>query len=182
MNEEKFKVSDRAERDTSPAVADLLRLKRHERPEPESWEDFQREFRRRAMESVVTESVRSGRWQRILLRWFAPAFGLGAVAATFLIFTGGALVDLPNATNPNAGVASVKAESVMTQVSPEVAESRGGEFVDGALTLTLGEDADGVETGFLGKSLRYASEDIFEESALTLLASDTDGPVLPVTF
>ena len=105
MNEEKFKVSDRAERDTSPAVADLLRLKRHERPEPESWEDFQREFRRRAMESVVTESVRSGRWQRILLRWFAPAFGLGAVAATFLIFTGGALVDLPNATNPNAGVA-----------------------------------------------------------------------------
>ena len=182
MNKKKLNKENRAEEGKAPTVEDLLRLKRYEHPEPESWESFQNAFRRRAMESVVTESVQSERWQRILLRWFAPAFGFGAVATIFLVFSGGNLMDHADAANSDIDVTSQEVETVIAKVSPEVAESRGGEFVDGALALSFGEDAGGVETGFLGKSLRYASEDIFEESALTLLVSETDGLVLPVTF
>ena len=91
-------------------------------------------------------------------------------------------MDHTDAANSDTDVTSEEVGTVIAKVSSEVAESRGGEFVDGALALSFGEEADGVETGFLGKSLRYASEDIFEESALTLLVSKTDGLVMPVTF
>ena len=182
MNEKNLNKVNLPEEGKVPTVEELLRLKRHERPEPESWESFQNSFRRRAMESVVAESVQSGRWQRILLRWFAPALGFSAVAAIVLAFGGGILVDHTDVANSDTDMTSEEVESVIPKVSPEVAESRGGEFVDGALTFTLGEDADGVETGFLGKSLRYTSEDVFEESALTLFASETDVLVLPATF
>ena len=91
-------------------------------------------------------------------------------------------MDHTDVANSDTDMTSEEVESVIPKVSPEAAESRGGEFVDGALVLTLGEDADGVETGFLGKSLRYTSEDVFEESALTLFASEKDVLVLPATF
>ena len=62
MNEVKFK----SEEEHKPlAVEDLLRLKRFEQPEPDSWDDFQSEFRRRAMESVVIDPVESGAWRRM---------------------------------------------------------------------------------------------------------------------
>jgi hypothetical protein len=182
VNEVKFK----SEEDHKPlAVEDLLRLKRFEQPEPDSWDDFQTEFRRRAMESVVIEPVESGAWRRIALKWFAPTFGMGAIAAALLIFAGGPLledssealtVDVPQ-------IASGNVDDPLLQVSSAVAESRGGEFVDGAIALTFSDEAEGVVTGFMGKSIRFASEDAtFEESALTLYASDSEQPVHPVTF
>ncbi len=58
-----------------------------------------------------------------------------------------------------------------------------GEFVDGAIALTFSDEAEGVVTRFMGKSIRFASEDAtFEESSLTLYASDPEQPVHPVTF
>ena len=181
MNEVKFK----SEEEHKPlAVEDLLRLKRFEQPEPDSWDDFQSEFRRRAMESVVIDPVESGAWRRIALKWFAPTFGLGAIAAALLIFTGGPLLDTTEGLTNNAPqIASENMGNPLLQVSSAVAESRGGEFVDGAIALTFSDEAEGVVTGFMGKSIRFASEDAtFEESALTLYASDSEQPVHPVTF
>ena len=181
MNQVKFK----SEEEHKPlTVEDLLRLKRFEQPEPDSWDDFQTEFRRRAMESVVIEPVESGAWRRIALKWFAPTFGMGAIAAALLIFTGGPLLDPTDALTVNAPqIASKNMGDPLLLVSPAVAESRGGEFVDGAIALTFSDDLDGVVTGFMGKSIRFASEDAtFEEFALTLYASDSDQPVHLVTF
>ena len=184
MNQVKFKSEEKNEHKPL-TVEDLLHLKRFEQPESDSWDDFQTEFRRRAMESVVVEPVESGAWRRIALRWFAPTFGMGAIAAALLIFTGGPLLDDPNAAltvNPPQ-LASGNIDDRLLQVSTAVAESRGGEFVDGAIALTFSDDLDGVVTGFMGKSLRFASADAtFEESALTLYASDSDQQVNPVTF
>ncbi len=181
MNEVKFK----SEEEHKPlAVEDLLRLKRFEQPEPESWDDFQSEFRRRAMESVVIDPVESGAWRRIALKWFAPTFGMGAIAAALLIFTGGPLLDTTEGLTVNAPlIASENMGNPLLQVSSAVAESRGGEFVDGAIALTFSDEAEGVVTGFMGKSIRFASEDAtFEESSLTLYASDPEQLVHPVTF
>lgn len=184
MNQVKF-TSEEMNEHKPLTVEDLLHLKRFEQPEPDSWDDFQTEFRRRAMESVVLEPVESGVWRRIALRWFAPTFGMGAIAAALLIFTGGSLLDDPNVAltvNPPQ-LASGNIDDRLLQVSTAVAESLGGEFVDGAIALTFSDDLDGVVTGFMGKSLRFASEDAtFEEFALTLYASDSDQPVHPVTF
>ena len=183
MNQDELNNEKPIEEEQFPSMEDLLRLKRHERPEPESWESFQHEFRRRAIESVVNESARFGRWQRFLLQWFAPALGLGAMAAAFLIFGGGIFGSHSGSPVSQTGVVSQESHVKIDKVSSEVAESRGGEFVDGAIALSVGEDADGVETSFLGKSLRYSSKDaVFEESALTLLSSKPDQPILPVTF
>ena len=181
MNEVKFK----SEEEHKPlAVEDLLRLKRFEQPEPESWDDFQSEFRRRAMESVVIDPVESGAWRRIALKWFAPTFGMGAIAAALLIFTGGPLLETTEVLTVNAPlIASENMGNPLLQVSSAVAESRGGEFVDGAIALTFSDEAEGVVTGFMGKSIRFASEDAtFEESSLTLYASDPEQLVHPVTF
>ena len=181
VNEVKFK----SEEEHKPlAVEDLLRLKRFEQPEPDSWDDFQTEFRRRAMESVVIEPVESGAWRRIALKWFAPTFGMGAIAAALLIFTGGPLLDTTEGLTVNAPqIASENMGDPLLQVSSAVAESRGGEFVDGAIALTFSDEAEGVVTGFMGKSIRFASEDAtFEESSLTMYASDPEQPVHPVTF
>ena len=167
------------------SLEDLLRIKRFEQPEPDSWDGFQTEFRRRAMESVVVEPVESGAWRRIALRWFAPTFGMGAVAAALLIFTGGPILDERSvALNVNAvQISSGNAVDPFLQVSSAVAESRGGEFVDGAIALTFREEIDGVVTGFTGKSIRFTSADAtFEESALTLFLPDSDEQVNPVTF
>ena len=180
MNEVKFK----SEEEHKPlAVEDLLRLKRFEQPEPDSWDDFQTEFRRRAMESVVIEPVESGAWRRIALKWFAPTFGMGAIAAALLIFTGGPLLDTTEGLTVTPQTAPENMGDPLLQVSSAVAESRGGEFVDGAIALTFSDETEGVVTGFMGKSIRFASEDAtFEESALTLYASDSEQPVHPVTF
>ena len=138
-----------------------------------------------AIGRVVIEPVESGAWRRIALRWFAPTFGMGAIVAALLIFAGGPLledsseastVDVPQIASGNVG-------DPLLQVSSAVAESRGGEFVDGAISLTFSDETEGVATGFMGKSIRFASEDAtFEESALTLYASDSEQPVHPVTF
>ncbi len=181
MNQVKFK----SEEEQKPlTVEDLLHLKRFEQPEPDFWDDFQSEFRRRAMESVVIEPVESGVWRRIALKWFAPTFGMGAIAAALLIFTGGPLFDPTDALSVNVPqIASQNMGNPLLLVSSAVAESRGGEFVDGAIALTFNDDVDGVVTGFMGKSIRFASEDAtFEEFALTLYASDSEQPVHPVTF
>lgn len=181
MNQVKFK----SEEEHKPlTVEDLLHLKRFEQPEPDSWDDFQTEFRRRAMESVVIEPVESGAWRRIALKWFAPTFGMGAIAAALLIFTGGPLLDPTDALTVNAPqIASKNMGDPLLLVSPAVAESRGGEFVDGAIALTFSDEVEGVVTGFMGKSIRFASADAtFEESVLTLYASDSEQPVHPVTF
>lgn len=183
MNQMKFKTEEDPK---SLTVEDLIHLKRFEQPEPDSWDDFQAEFRRRAMESVVIEPVESGTWRRIVLRWLVPTFGMGAIAAAVLIFTGVPLlddsskaltVDVPQIASGNANVSLI-------QVSPAVAESRGGEFVDGAIVLTYSDEVDGVVTGFMGKSIRFASEDdsTFEESTLSLYSSGAEQPVHPVTF
>jgi hypothetical protein len=136
------------------------------------------------MESVVIEPVESGAWLRIALKWFAPTFGMGAIAAALLIFTGGPLLDSTDALTVNAPlIASQNMGDPLLLVSPSVAESRGGEFVDGAIALTFSDDVEGVVTGFMGKSIRFASTDAtFEESVLTLYASDSKQPVHPVTF
>ena len=181
MNQVKFK----SEEEHKPlTVEDLLHLKRFEQPEPDFWDDFQSEFRRRAMESVVIEPVESGTWRRIALKWFAPTFGMGAIAAALLIFTGGPLLDPTDALTVNAPlIASQNIGDPLLLVSPAVAESRGGEFVDGAIALTFSDEVEGVVTGFMGKSIRFASADAtFEESVLTLYASDSKQPVHPVTF
>ena len=181
MNQVKFK----SEEEHKPlTVEDLLHLKRFEQPEPDFWDDFQSEFRRRAMESVVIEPVESGTWRRIALKWFAPTFGMGAIAAALLIFTGGPLLDPTDGLTVNAPlIASQNIGDPLLLVSPAVAESRGGEFVDGAIALTFSDDVEGVVTGFMGKSIRFASADAtFEESVLTLYASDSKQPVHPVTF
>ena len=184
MKQGKFKSEEKNEHKPL-TVEDLLHIKRFEQPEPDSWDDFQAEFRRRAMESFVVEPVESGVWRRIALRWFAPTFGMGAIAAALVIFTGGPPLDDTNAAltvNPPQ-LASGNIDDRLLQVSSAVAESRGGEFVDGAIALTFSDDLDGVVTGFMGKSIRFASEDAtFEESTLTLFASDSDQPVHPVTF
>ena len=182
MNQKKSKFEENKEQ---ISLEDLLHFKRFEKPKPDSWDDFQTEFRRRAMESVVVEPVESGTWRRIALRWFVPTFGMGAVAAALLIFTGGPLLDDPNAASTVNAVllSSGNVGDPFLQVSPAVAESRGGEFVDGAIALTFREDIDGVVTGFMGKSIRFASADAtFEESVLTLYASDSDQQVNSVTF
>ncbi|MDE0577346.1 MAG: hypothetical protein OSB39_10395 [Opitutales bacterium] len=181
MNQVKFK----SEEEHKPlTVEDLLHLKRFEQPEPDFWDDFQSEFRRRAMESVVIEPVESGTWRRIALKWFAPTFGMGAIAAALLIFTGGPLLDSTDALTVNAPlITSPHMGDPLLLVSPAVAESRGGEFVDGAIALTFSDEVEGVVTGFMGKSIRFASADAtFEESVLTLYASDSEQPVHPVTF
>jgi len=182
VNQAKFK----SEEEHKPlTVEDLLHLKRFEQPEPDSWDDFQAEFRRRAMESVVIEPVESGAWRRIALRWFAPTFGMGAIAAALLIFTGGPFLDdsTEALTVDAPKIASGNVGNPLPQVSSAVAESRGGEFVDGAIALTFSDEAEGVVTGFMGKSIRFASEDAtFEESVLTLYAPDAEQPVYPVTF
>lgn len=182
MNQKKSNSEDNIEQ---ISLEDLLRIKRFEQPEPDSWDGFQTEFRRRAMESVVVEPVESGTWRCIALRWFAPTFGMGAVAAALIIFTGGPLIDEPNAAL-TVNAVQISSENVgdpFLQVSSAVAESRGGEFVDGAIALTFREDVEGVVTGFMGKSIRFASADAtFEESALTLYSSDSDQQVNPVTF
>ena len=182
MNQKKSKFEENKEQ---ISLEDLLHFKRFEKPKLDSWDDFQTEFRRRAMESVVVEPVESGTWRRIALRWFVPTFGMGAVAAALLIFTGGPLLDDPNAASTVNAVllSSGNVGDPFLQVSPAVAESRGGEFVDGAIALTFREDIDGVVTGFMGKSIRFASADAtFEESVLTLYASDSDQQVNSVTF
>ena len=183
MNQDYEKNKRSEESGNSPSLEELLKLKRHEVPEADSWEDFQIEFRRRAMESVVSHSVRLGRWQRAFLYWIAPAFGLGALTAAFLFFVGPSpIFDVePSASG---SVASIQTEtSGYEKVSAQVAESRGGEFVDGAIAFSVEEESEGVETGFLGKSLRYSSENaVFEESALTILSSQAEEPVAPVTF
>jgi hypothetical protein len=166
------------------AVEDLLHLKRFEQPKPDSWDDFQTEFRRRAMESVVIEPVESGTWRSIALKWFAPTFGMGAIAAALLIFTGGPLLDSTEGLTINAPqIVSENMGAPFLQVSSAVAESRGGEFVDGTIDLTFSNETEGVVTGFMGKSIRFASEDAtFGESAFTLYASDSEQPAHPVTF
>ena len=165
-------------------VEDLLRLKRFEQPNPDSWDGFQAEFRRKAMESVVVEPVESGTWRRIVLRWFAPTFGMGAIAAALLIFTGGSLIDSNKSLTSNSSqIALGNDADTLLQVSSAVAESRDGEFVDGAIELTFADDVDGVVTGFMGKSIRFASDEAtFEESTLPLFASDSVQQVNPVTF
>jgi hypothetical protein len=183
VNKVKFK-SEEINEQKPLTVEDLLHIKRFEQPEPDSWNDFQSEFRRRAMESVVIEPVESGVWRRIALKWLAPTFGMGAIAAALLIFTGGPLLDSTDALTVNAPqLALGNVVEPLLLVSSAVAESRGGEFVDGAIALTFSDEADGVVTGFMGKSIRFASEDTtFEESALTLYAADSEQPVHPVTF
>jgi hypothetical protein len=183
VNKVKFK-SEEINEQKPLTVEDLLHLKRFEHPEPDSWNDFQLEFRRRAMESVVIEPVESGVWRRIALKWLAPTFGMGAIAAALLIFTGGPLLDSTDALTVNAPqLALVNVVEPLLLVSSAVAESRGGEFVDGAIALTFSDEVDGVVTGFMGKSIRFASEDTtFEESALTLYAADSEQSVNPVTF
>lgn len=168
------------------SVEELLRVKRHECPEPEFWDGFQTELRRRTLESVAVDSGEEGRWRRHLLRWFVPAFGLGAVAATLLFFfSPGGFVD----NESQGGGEAVAADSTLTEesvalVSLEVAESRGAEFSEGAIKLTVEDEADGVKTEFLGKSLRYelTEEVIFEDAAYTLLPSQSDEPARPITF
>ena len=126
MNQDYEKNKRSEESGNSPSLEELLKLKRHEVPEADSWEDFQIEFRRRAMESVGSHSVRLGRWQRAFLYWIAPAFGLGALTAAFLFFVGPSpIFDVePSASG---SVASIQAEtSDYEKVSAQVAESRGG--------------------------------------------------------
>ena len=175
-------------RDSSPetTVEELLRVKRHERPDPEFWDGFQAELRRRTLESVAVESGDEGRWRRHLLRWFVPAFSLGAVAATFLFFFGPKewVETDPKGTGEAARAAPAQVEESAPIVSLEVAESRGAEFANGAIELSVEEEVDGVKTEYLGKSLRYefTEEVIFEDAAYTLLPSQTDEPARPVTF
>jgi hypothetical protein len=91
--------------DKRVTLEDLLKLKRHERPDPAYWERFQRELHEKTLRSLVkTTAVSPSGLRAFLCRWH-PALPLTSAAAFVLLlaFSQG-IIHLPTA--PSAFEAS----------------------------------------------------------------------------
>lgn len=89
-------------------VEELLKLKKHEKPEPEFWEKFDQGLRRKSMEALVKEDASF--WQRI---WERKGFQQVAVATAF------AFCAVPT----YMGVQSFYAESQATDTTFQMAQA-----------------------------------------------------------
>lgn len=79
---------------TSVTLEQLLHVKRAERPAPAFWEEFDREFRRRQLASVVIAQPWHARLARIALATLRRAAPVGAAAAA--VFAGFLALDRSN--------------------------------------------------------------------------------------
>jgi hypothetical protein len=93
----------------------LLAVKRAERPTREFWEDFDREFQRRRLATMVQVSpwyVRLGRGATRVARWAAPVAAAAASLAVFFHFSGPETAERP--ASETAQLADASSEPTYT--------------------------------------------------------------------
>lgn len=163
------------ERGNEPRVTlpELLRLKRHERPPAEFWEDFDVLLKERAFQSVVRKkSWVSGFSASFFNAWtLRLSAGLAALALVAMYFIS------PAEETTVVGQEVVSSSLLVTDVATVVLvvpieASDEVEFIDGALTLSDSGPAE-FDIAFPTNDLRVASSDSVtyaEESLTTLLA------------
>ncbi|MEM7673474.1 MAG: hypothetical protein AAF212_09055 [Verrucomicrobiota bacterium] len=107
----------------SVALEDLLRLKRHERPDPQFWTQFESDFKKRTLQELVAKP----RFRDMLGQWFLRSgsrwIPAGAVAAAALYFANGMLIQGPASVqnspeiNPTHAVAPELASLAFEDIS-----------------------------------------------------------------
>ena len=152
---------------------ELLRLKRHERPPEEFWEDFDLELKERTLQSVV----RKQSWLAIFQAWiFQPwTIGVSACAAAAVLFLSILSIDeKPLDANLATSLNSETSDTgVAMRQDLEIAGTV--EFLDGAIVL---DDPARTEfsTSFSSNDLRVVSSDstTYVEENLTMLLAESE--------
>ncbi|MCB1210818.1 MAG: hypothetical protein KDK97_15960 [Verrucomicrobiales bacterium] len=127
-------------------IQNLIRLKRHEKPDDSFVENFLTEFHQRQREDVLKRSARSLVWERFTTYFsdfFSPKWAyacVGAAAAIALTFF--ALNPAPKASG-DARQAIAKSESMTPTEAPQVAEAP-------KTPTSTPKDNFGVELPFIG--------------------------------
>lgn len=138
-------------------LGDLLKLKRHESPDADFWEQFEHDFERRRLQALITadsviESEGSGRWLRGLLMGSAGLVSASAAVWILLFQVGGVnlaslgeappkpsiSVQMPLATTEEAAFLLAENEAASRAVSTKTLVAYGdaasAEFIVDALT------------------------------------------------
>ena len=163
---------EKREREESNRVTleDLLRLKRHERPRDEFWDDFEVEFKERTLQSVVCKKTWFSVFQSCLVNPWTFCVSASLVALAFLLYfpfdEKTPDVQLPPVVSSTTTVSDVFASKPnIMEASSEV------EFIDGALVLSDFGQAE-FDTSFSSNDLRAISLDsttYVEENLTTLI-------------
>lgn len=98
-------------------VSKLLRLKRHEQPPPEYFDNFMREFRRRQRAELIRRPAYEVFWERLLSiapSFRVPQFAYAAILA--LAITASVFIVNQQSESPKA-IASARTESVEPALS-----------------------------------------------------------------
>ena len=152
-------------------LEDLLRLKRHERPLDEFWDDFEVEFKERTLQSVVRKKTWRSVFQSCLVNPWTFCMSASVVALSFLLYFpfDEKTADLelsPTVVSATAAASDVLASKPnIMEVSSEV------EFIDGALVLRDSGQAE-FDTSFSSNDLWAISLDsttYVEENLTTLI-------------
>ena len=165
-----FDAKREGEETNRVTLENLLRLKRHERPLSEFWEDFDVELKERTLQSVVRKKTWFAAFQACLVNPWTFCISASAVALAFLIYF--PLDERPGdpRLSPSA-VSEVSGTAVAIRLN--IIEAFGEvEFIDGALVLSDSDHAE-FNTSFSSNDLRAISLDsttYVEENLTTLLA------------
>lgn len=152
---------------------ELLRLKRHECPPEEFWEDFDLELKDRTLQSVVCKQS----WLAIFQSWILQPWtiGVSAWAAAVVVFLSFLSID-EKPLDPSLA-SSLDPETTDTDVAmrQDLEVSGTVEFIDGAILLDNPARTE-FPTSFSSNDLRVVSSDTttYVEENLTMLLAESE--------
>tara|TARA_Y100001968_G_C19230466_1_gene654216 strand:+ start:325 stop:867 length:543 start_codon:yes stop_codon:yes gene_type:complete len=161
----------REEESNSVTLEDLIRLKRHERPLDEFWDDFEVEFKERTLRSVVRKKTWFSVFQSCLVNPWTFCVSGSVAALAFLLYFPFDKKTSDLQLSP-AVVSTTATVSDFLASNPNIMETSSEvEFIDGALVLNDPGQAE-FDTAFSSNDLRAISMDsttYVEENLTTLI-------------
>jgi hypothetical protein len=159
--------------DSVVTLTELLRLKRHEKPSPDFWENFDVQLQKRAFQCVVRKKSLMSLCHATLFHAWTVRLSLGLAVLACGIYSILPTTETSIVLQSNISTSSAKSNPVTIAVIVPSELSDKIEFIDGALTLADSSGSTGFNTAFPTNALHAVSSDSInyaEESLITLLA------------